>query len=45
MNPKILGVAPYLLVEDVKKSAEWYRDHLGFGFCTALGRAALLRNG
>jgi uncharacterized glyoxalase superfamily protein PhnB len=29
---RILGVAPYLLVEDVKNAAEWYRDHLGFGF-------------
>ena len=37
MDRKILGVAPYLLVEDVKKSAEWYRDHLGFDFVQLWG--------
>jgi len=29
---KILGIAPYLLVEDVKKSADWYKEKLGFGY-------------
>jgi predicted lactoylglutathione lyase len=33
----ILGVAPYLLVEDVKKAAEWYRDNLGFDFVQLWG--------
>jgi uncharacterized glyoxalase superfamily protein PhnB len=27
---KILSVAPYLLVEDVRKSADWYKEKLGF---------------
>ena len=31
-GPKVLGVAPFLIVDDVKQSAEWYRDILGFGF-------------
>jgi hypothetical protein len=43
MNRKILGVAPYLLVEDVKKSAEWYRDNVGFDFVQLWGE--LLRDG
>jgi uncharacterized glyoxalase superfamily protein PhnB len=34
---RMLGVAPYLLVEDVKTSAEWYRDHLGFEFARLWG--------
>jgi uncharacterized glyoxalase superfamily protein PhnB len=34
---RILGVAPYLLVENVKTSAEWYRDHLGFDFVRLWG--------
>ena len=34
---RILGVAPCLLVEDVKNAAEWYRDHLGFGFARLWG--------
>ncbi len=29
---KITGSAPVLLVSDVIKSAEWYRDKLGFSF-------------
>src|SRR5262245_7551996 len=33
----ILGVAPYLLVEDVQASAKWYRDHLGFEFERTFG--------
>ena len=37
MNRKILGVAPYLVVEDVKRAAEWYRDHLGFDFVQLWG--------
>jgi uncharacterized glyoxalase superfamily protein PhnB len=36
-STEILGVAPYLLVEDVKRSAEWYRDHLGFDFARLWG--------
>lgn len=34
----ILSVAPYLLVEDVRRSAEWYRDYLGFGFEQLFGQ-------
>ena len=31
--PKNLqGIAPYFIVDDVVKSALWYRDTLGFGF-------------
>ena len=26
------GIAPYFIVDDVAKSAKWYRDKLGFGF-------------
>jgi uncharacterized glyoxalase superfamily protein PhnB len=37
MKSRILGVAPYLLVEDVRKSAEWYRDNLGFDFVQLWG--------
>lgn len=32
MAGKILGIAPYLFVDDVKASADWYRDKLGFGY-------------
>ena len=32
MSGKILGIAPYLLVDDVKASADWYRDKLGFRY-------------
>ena len=28
--PKIIGIAPQLVVEDVVKTAEYYRDKLGF---------------
>lgn len=28
----IQGIAPYLIVADVARAAEWYRDKLGFGF-------------
>ena len=34
---RMLGVAPYLLVEDVKTSAQWYRDRLGFDFARLFG--------
>src|SRR5687768_12277244 len=34
---RILGVAPYLLVEDIKRSTEWYRDKLGFDFVRLFG--------
>jgi uncharacterized glyoxalase superfamily protein PhnB len=30
-KPKVIGVAPQLLVTDVLKTAEYYRDVLGFG--------------
>ena len=29
---KLYGVAPYLIVDDIFKSAEFYRDKLGFEF-------------
>lgn len=29
-HPKIIGIAPQLVVEDVVKTAEYYRDKLGF---------------
>ncbi|MBI3830191.1 MAG: VOC family protein [Planctomycetes bacterium] len=32
MAVKIKAIAPYLFVDDVVKSANWYRDKLGFGF-------------
>ena len=28
--PRVLGVAPFFLVADVRKAAEYYRDKLGF---------------
>jgi len=31
-TPKIRGIAPYFFVDDVKTSADWYRDKLGFGY-------------
>lgn len=31
-STKITGSAPILLVSDIVKSAEWYRDKLGFSF-------------
>jgi catechol 2,3-dioxygenase-like lactoylglutathione lyase family enzyme len=34
---RILGVAPYLLVEDIERSAEWYRGKLGFDFVRLFG--------
>jgi uncharacterized glyoxalase superfamily protein PhnB len=30
MAPKVTGVAPMFLVDDVVRTAEWYRDALGF---------------
>ena len=30
MSDNILGVAPILTVTDPRRSAEWYRDRLGF---------------
>lgn len=32
MAAKVLGIAPYLFVDDVQVSANWYRDKLGFGY-------------
>ena len=29
---KLYGIAPYLIVDDIFKSAEFYRDKLGFDF-------------
>jgi uncharacterized glyoxalase superfamily protein PhnB len=29
-SPVLTGVAPMFLVDDVARTAEWYRDHLGF---------------
>ena len=29
---KLLRIAPYFFVRDVRRSAEWYRDTLGFAF-------------
>jgi uncharacterized glyoxalase superfamily protein PhnB len=34
---RILGIAPYLVVDDVQASAEWYRDRLGFHFVRLFG--------
>ena len=31
-GPQLLAVAPYFFVRDVRRSAEWYRDALGFTF-------------
>jgi uncharacterized glyoxalase superfamily protein PhnB len=28
--PRLTAVAPMFLVDDVERTAEWYRDHLGF---------------
>ena len=39
---KFKGVSPSFLVDDVVKSAEYYRDVLGIQFRPLLGRAALL---
>lgn len=30
MAPKLHAIAPYFLVEDVERAAEYYRDRLGF---------------
>jgi uncharacterized glyoxalase superfamily protein PhnB len=37
---QILGIAPYFLVRDVVKAAEYYRDALGFGYTQFWGEPA-----
>ena len=39
-DQQILSIAPYFLVRDVVKAAEYYRDALGFGYTQFWGEPA-----
>ena len=37
IKPKLIGIAPQLIVADVRKTAEYYRDFLGFNIIGIIG--------